>query len=75
VDNLYANQLYSVSVTESGNACLTDHNVAWFYTDAKGKAVVHFFFWAHTGENSAWVTLQTHFLNDTRRSTALPINR
>jgi hypothetical protein len=75
VDNLYRNQWYSVSVTESGYSCLTEHDVAWFLTDSKGKAVVHFWFWAHTGETSAWVTLATNFFHDVRRSTALPINR
>jgi hypothetical protein len=76
LDNLYGNQLYSVSVTQSGSSCLTDHNVVWFYTNAKGQAIVHFFFWAHTGETSAWVTVQTtSVFHDTRRSTALPINR
>jgi hypothetical protein len=75
VDNIYANKLYSVSVTEFGLKCLTDANVAWFYTDSHSHGIVHFQFWAHTGETSAWVTLQSSFLHDVRRSTALPINR
>jgi len=75
VDNLYANRMYNVDVTESGHSCLTDHSVASFTTDSKGKAVLHFQFSAHTGETSAWVTLNHGTTNDIRRSTALPINR
>ena len=75
VDNLSANRNYNVSVTESGHSCLTDHNVTWFTTDAHGKAVVHFWFVAHTGETSAWVTVSHGATNDIFRSTSLPINR
>jgi hypothetical protein len=76
VDNLYPNRWYKVSVTESGHSCLTDHNAAWlFMTNSHSQAVFHFQFWAHTGETSAWVTLQHGSTNDIYRSTALPINR
>jgi len=75
VDDLYAFRAYNVSVTESGHACLTNSNVASFFTDKGGKAVVHFQFWAHTGETSAWVTIRHGLTNDIVRSTAVPINR
>ena len=43
-------------------------------TDATGQAVVHFQFWAHTRETSAWVTIRHGLTDDIVRSTALPIN-
>jgi hypothetical protein len=75
VSGLAANRTYNVSVTESGYACITNLNVAQFTTDANGKAVAHFPFWAHTRETSAWVTIRHGLTNDIVRSTALPINR
>jgi hypothetical protein len=75
VDNLHADRPYNVAVTESGHSCLTTHMVASFTTDDHGKAVVHFTFWAHTAETSAWVTIQHGHINDIYRSTSLPINR
>jgi hypothetical protein len=74
VDNLYPGRAYNVSVTESGYSCLTNLNVASFVTDSHGKAVVHFQFWAHTGETSAWVTIRHGFTSDIVRSTTVPIN-
>ena len=75
VNGLYPYRTYNVSVTESGYACITNLNVAQLTTDAGGKAVIHFQFWAHTGETSAWVTLRHGLTNDIVRSTTLPINR
>lgn len=75
VDDLYPFRAYNVSVTESGYACGTISNVTSFVTDKGGKAIVHFQFWAHTGETSAWVTIRHGLTNDIVRSTALPINR
>jgi hypothetical protein len=75
VDNLFPNRTYRVDVTEFGRSCLTMHNVISFTTNDKGKAVIHFEFWAHTYETAAWVTLQHGTTSDIRRSVALPINR
>ncbi len=75
VDNLYPNRSYNVSVIEFGYSCLIDQNVVSFVTDSKGKAVVHFQFWAHTGETSAWVAIQHGSTSDVAGSTAVPINR
>jgi hypothetical protein len=75
VDNLFPNRTYNVDVTESGHSCLTNHDVTQFTTNSGGKAFVHFTFWAHTGETSAWVTLRHGLTTDIRRSTSLPINR
>jgi hypothetical protein len=74
VNGLHAFRTYKVSVTESGNACLTNSNVAQLTTDAEGKGVVHFPFWAHSGEAAAWVTIRHGLTDDIVRSTALPIN-
>jgi hypothetical protein len=75
VSGLYPFRPYNVSVTESGYSCLTNLNVVSFTTDAAGKAGVHFQFWAHTRETSAWVTIRHGLTSDIVRSTALPINR
>lgn len=75
VSGLYPLRTYNVSVTESGFACITNLDVAQFTTDATGKAVAHFPFWAHTRETTAWVTIRHGLTNDIVRSTALPINR
>jgi hypothetical protein len=75
VDDLYAFRAYNISVTESGYTCLTNTNVASFTTDKGGKAVVHFQFWAHTAETSAWITIRHGLTNDIVRSTTVPINR
>jgi hypothetical protein len=75
VDGLYAFRTYNVSVTEGGHSCLVLSNVASFTTDKGGNAVVHFQFVSHSGETSAWVTIQHSTTTDILRSTALPINR
>lgn len=75
VDDLYPFRAYNVSVTEFGHSCLTNSNVTSFVTDKGGKAIVHFQFWAHTGEKAAWVTIRHGLTNDIVRSTALPINQ
>lgn len=72
---LYPLRPYNVSVTESGWSCPTSLNVASFTTDEKGNGGVHFLFWAHTHETTAWVTIRHGQTNDIVRSTALPINR
>lgn len=75
VAGLHPYRAYNVSVTESGYACITTSNVAQLTTDETGKAVVHFPFWAHTRETSAWLTIRHGLANDIVRSTSLPINR
>jgi hypothetical protein len=75
VDNLYADRAYNVSVNEWGQSCLAIHLAASFTTDSHGKAVVHFQFWAHTGETSAWVQIRHGATGDILRSTTVPINR
>jgi hypothetical protein len=83
VDNMQPNLWYKVFVTESGAKCISpvgqwqpgqpDATVyMWVY--ANGHGSVHFSFWAHTGETTAWVTVQ-HGNVMTVRSMALPINR
>jgi len=73
-NNLHPNRQYNISVTEFGHACLTNTNVGSVITDGAGKALVHFQFWAHTGETSAWVTLRHGLTDDIARSTAVPLN-
>jgi hypothetical protein len=75
VDNLHANRVYRVDVTEFGKFCFTMRGIASFVTDTRGKGIVHFQFWAHNGETSAWVTIQHGAIQDISRSTSLPINR
>jgi hypothetical protein len=72
VHNLYPFQVYNVAVAQSGYSCLTN-NVYSFYANSKGQAIVQFKFWAHTGETSAWVTLETPLAYDIHRSTSVPI--
>jgi hypothetical protein len=78
VDNLQPYLLYRIFVTEYGHNCISPtltagNEVASFTTNGGGQALVHFWFWAHTGETSAWVTVQ-HGHVQTVRSIALPIN-
>jgi hypothetical protein len=74
VAGLHPYRAYNVSVTESGYACITNLNVAQLTTDEAGTAVIHFPFWAHTRETSAWLTIRHGLTNDIVRSSALPIN-
>jgi hypothetical protein len=75
VTGLYPDRTYNVSVTESGYSCITNLNLTSFTTDDAGTAGIHFQFWAHTRETSAWVTIRHGYTNDIVRSTTLPINR
>jgi hypothetical protein len=75
LSGLHSDRTYNLSVTESGTACITNLNLMSFTTDDSGKAALHFQFWAHTGETSAWVTIRHGLTDDIVRSTALPINR
>ncbi len=80
VDNLRPNLWYQVSVTEYGPYCITGvgafpgNQPIWMYVGPNKHGSVSFSFWAHTGERSAWVTVQ-HGNVMTVRSMALPINR
>jgi hypothetical protein len=74
-DNLFPFRTYNVSIFEFGHLCILMQNVTQFTTDSGGHAIVHFSFWAHTGETSAWVWIQHGAINDIVKSTALPINR
>jgi hypothetical protein len=81
VDNVRPNLLYHVFVTEFGLKCIQPtlidqfpYQVAEFWVGANSHGSVHFTFWAHTGETSAWVTVR-HGNVMTVRSAAVPINR
>jgi hypothetical protein len=41
-----------------GHTCILNQNVASFTTDGGGHGLVHFQFWAHTGETVAWAWIQ-----------------
>jgi hypothetical protein len=86
VDNMKPH-LYSVFVTEYGFTC-TSPVAQWvpgqpdqpiyMLVGANGHGSVHFSFWAHTRETSAWVTVQSvqqYGKIMTVRSMAVPINR
>lgn len=73
-DNLAAFRNYSVSIYEWGHSCILTQNVAFFTTDGGGHALVHFQFWAHTGEHVAWAWIQHSNTTDIVKSRALPIN-
>jgi hypothetical protein len=73
VHNLYPFQVYYVDVTQSGYSCLTN-TVYLFYANTRGQAIVQFKFWAHTGETSAWVTLENPLTFDIHRSASVPIS-
>jgi hypothetical protein len=81
VDNLRPNLTYSVYVTQYGRNCIAPvlkpiYETAEFTTNAVGQGYVHFEFWAHSGETSAFVTLQHGLISAWRVvSPALPINR
>ncbi len=80
-DNLRPNLTYSVYVTQYGSQCIAPvlrpiYETAEFTTDAGGHGYVHFEFWAHTGERSAFVTVQHGLISAWRVvSPALPNNR
>jgi hypothetical protein len=79
VDNMQPNLLYRIFVTEYGFKCISPplapgYEAASFWVGANGHGSVHFWFWAHTLETSAWVTVR-HGNVMTVRSMAVPINR
>ncbi len=81
VDNVQPNMWYHVFVTEDGLKCIQPtlidqypYQVAEFWVGANAHGSVHFTFWAHTRETSAWVTVK-HGKAMTVRSQAVPINR
>jgi hypothetical protein len=74
-DNLAAYRTYWVSIYEYGTSgCLLIQNIASFTTDGGGHGFVHFQFYVHTGEHSAWAWIQHGASTDIVKSTALPIN-
>lgn len=81
VDNLRPNLTYSVYVTQYGYQCIAPvlrpiYETTEFTTDAGGHGYVHFEFWAHPGEKSAFVTVQHGLISAWRVvSLSLPINR
>jgi hypothetical protein len=74
VHGLHPFQIYDLFVIQSGLFCFTS-DVLSFYANSRGQAIVHFRFWAHTGETSAWITLEGRLLFDIYRSTSLPLIR
>jgi hypothetical protein len=72
VHGLHTFQLYDLAVIESGHSCLTA-DVVTFYANSRGQAIVQFRFWRHTGETSAWITVEGVSTFDVYRSTSLPI--
>jgi len=73
-DNLASFRTYNVSIYEFGHSCILSQNVTSFTTDGGGKAIVHFQFWAHSGEHTAWAWIQHGTTNDIVKSTIVPIN-
>lgn len=81
VDNLRPNLTYSVYVIEYGYSCIAPvlkpiYETTELTTNAAGQGYVHFEFWAHTGERSAFVVVQHGLISAWRVvSPSLPINR
>src|SRR5262245_22033178 len=73
-DNLAPFRSYNVSIYEFGHSCILTQYVTSFFTDGGGKAVVHFQFWAHSGEHTAWAWIQHGMTTDVVKSTTVPIN-
>jgi hypothetical protein len=73
-DNLAAFRTYNVSIYEWGHSCTLNQNVTSFTTDGGGHAIVHFQFWAHSGEHLAWAWIQHGATTDIVKSTTVPIN-